>query len=84
MHVPFGALLNLWSAAQVDNPYVKAVGLAAGTAETFGGTIYFGGALTSETQMTDVKAGKSREFVYSHIGSIAQLANDLTRYALTF
>jgi YD repeat-containing protein len=51
MGMKAGALLNLWSAAQVDNPYVKAVGLAAGTAEAFGATIYFGGALTSETQM---------------------------------
>jgi len=33
---------------------------------------------------TDVKAGESREFIYSHIDSIAQLVNDLTRYALTF
>jgi hypothetical protein len=46
-----GALLNLWSAANVDNPYVKGVGLAAGTAETFGATLYFGGALATETQM---------------------------------
>lgn len=46
-----GGLLNLWSAAQVDNPYVKAVGLAAGTAETFGATLYLGGALTTEAPM---------------------------------
>lgn len=46
-----GALLNLWAAAHVDNPYVKGVGLAAGTAEAFGGTLYLGGALTTETSM---------------------------------
>ena len=42
-----GSLLNLWSAAHVDNPYVKTVGLAAGAVETFGSSLYLGGAVTS-------------------------------------
>lgn len=46
-----GSLLNLWAAAHVDNPYVKGVGLAAGAAEAFGGTLYLGGALLTETSM---------------------------------
>src|SRR5262249_45236045 len=51
MGMKVGGVLNLWSAAHVDNPYVKGVGLTAGTVETFGATLYFGGALTTETQM---------------------------------
>jgi RHS repeat-associated protein len=47
----FGGLLNIWAATQVDNPYIKGVGLTAGVVETFGGTLYFGGALTQETSM---------------------------------
>lgn len=46
-----GGLLNLWAAAQVDNPYVKITGLTAGTVETFGGSLYLGGALTNQTSM---------------------------------
>lgn len=44
-------LLNIWSASQVDNPYIKVLGVTGGAVEIIGGTVYLGGALTGGTSM---------------------------------
>lgn len=44
-------LLNMWSASQVDNPYIKAIGMGGGAVELIGGTLYIGGSLTGGTSM---------------------------------
>lgn len=44
-------LLNIYAATGVDNPYVKGIGITAGTGETLGGLLYLTGALRQSTAL---------------------------------
>jgi len=46
-----GGILNIWAASQVDNSYVKGIGVVAGGVEALGGTLYLGGSLTVDTSL---------------------------------
>lgn len=50
-----GGLLDIYSALQINNNYVKGVGLTGGTVQIFGGSLYTGGAVLMNSKM--MKAG---------------------------
>jgi RHS repeat-associated protein len=53
-------VLNIYAASQVDNPYVKGVGVTGGSVEVLGGALYLTGALRLSTALMKVGSTFSR------------------------